>query len=58
MDVFDNNPPIDSQEWRDARALFQECYGLCYDATQCAIEEIDRDELKIVAIKGWDKRLI
>ena len=57
LNAFDKNMGPRDKEWQDARALFQECYDLCYDATQCAIEEIDRGDLEVVAIKGWDKRL-
>ena len=53
INVFNNNTDPDTKEWQDARALFQECYDLCYDATQRAIEEVDRSDLEVVAIKGW-----
>lgn len=53
IDVFNNNTDDNTKEWQDARALFQECYDLCYDATQRAIEEVDRGDLEVVAIKGW-----
>lgn len=54
INVFNNNTDPDSKEWQDARALCQECYGICYDATQYAIEEADRDDLEVVAIRGWN----